>query len=149
MQNYAAAVPAVQKALAALSYVYQGSAGSTLTEMSQALRINRSTLLAVLNTLRSAGFVARDSEDRYGLGPALISYGDAAARAIAPTDVFDEPAAWLVDLLGESVGLFALSGSDAVCGAALGGRHQVGSLIEAGQRRPATGSAAGAVLLAG
>jgi DNA-binding IclR family transcriptional regulator/nitroimidazol reductase NimA-like FMN-containing flavoprotein (pyridoxamine 5'-phosphate oxidase superfamily) len=117
--------------------------------MSQMLSMNRSTLLAVLNTLRSAGFVVRDAEDHYRLGPGLVSLGNAAARATAPVDVFDEASAWLVDRLGETVGLFALAGDEVICAAATRGRYAIGALLEAGQHWPVLDCSAGTVLLAG
>ena len=149
MQNYTEAVPAVQKALSVLTHLRESTTQPTLTQMSQMLSMNRSTLLAVLNTLRSAGFVVRDAEDRYRLGPGLLSLGHAAARATAPVDVFDDPAAWLVDRLGETVGLFALAGDEVICAAVTRGRHAIGALLEAGQHWPVLDCSAGTVLLAG
>lgn len=82
MLNYQQAVPAVQKAIAAIEYLSATPEAPTLTELSHMLGLNRSTLLAVLNTLRNAGWLARDGEGRYRLGPALLTFAPASAATV-------------------------------------------------------------------
>jgi DNA-binding IclR family transcriptional regulator len=90
--SYGQRVPAVDQAaqlLLALGNVVSGEA--TLTELARDTGISRSKALAVLNTLRSAGLVARnDQTKRYRLGlnilvlsRALINQTDLAREAIA------------------------------------------------------------------
>src|SRR5512136_1238696 len=89
--NYGRRVPAVDQSvqlLFALANVVSGEA--TLTELARDTGISRSKALAVLNTLRSTGLVARnDQTKRYRLGlnilvlsRALINQTDLAREAI-------------------------------------------------------------------
>lgn len=82
MVNYQQAVPAVQKALAVLDYLNHSAEPPTLTELSRTLQVNRSTLLAILNTLRSAGWLVRDTAARYRLGPAILMLSHASEHTV-------------------------------------------------------------------
>ncbi|MBV9121632.1 MAG: helix-turn-helix domain-containing protein [Chloroflexi bacterium] len=148
MQNYSGAVPAVQRAIAALDHLRTSETAPTLTELSQALGLNRSSVLAILNTLRSAGWVSRDDADRYALGPALLAYAPRVARANGPLDVFDQPAQMLVDALGETVALVRLAQQGAVYVAVKTGYYSVRAVIDRGQVTPLVQSAGGLAVLA-
>ncbi|MFI5267352.1 MAG: pyridoxamine 5'-phosphate oxidase family protein [Chloroflexota bacterium] len=147
MQNYSGAVPAVQKTIAVLEHLRAAAAAPTLTELSQALCLNRSSLLAILNTLRGASFVTRDDADRYHLGPGLLPYGSAVTTGLR--EAFDRPAEWLVEATGESVALTHLAAEGAVCVAFKMGRHSVRAMAELGQVTPVARSAGGLAILAG
>lgn len=82
MANYQQAVPAVQKAIAVIEHLRTASEAPTLSELSRILAVNRSTMLAVLNTLRNAGWLVRNGEGRYRLGPAMLSFSPASAGAV-------------------------------------------------------------------
>ncbi|HVA23171.1 MAG TPA: pyridoxamine 5'-phosphate oxidase family protein [Chloroflexota bacterium] len=148
MQNYSGAVPAVQRTVAVLEHLRLATSSLTLTELSQALALNRSSLLAILNTLRAACFVARDEAGRYHLGSGLLPYGAALARAGGLLEAFEHPAEWLVEASGESVALARLTAAGAVCVAFKPGRHSVRAIAELGQVTPVSRSAGALAVLA-
>lgn len=148
MQNYSGAVPAVQKTIAVLEHLRATGAAPTLTELSQALHLNRSSLLAILNTLRGAAYVTRDAAGRYQLGPGLLPFGAALTRASGLLDAFEHPASWLVNAAGESVALTHLAAEGAVCLAFQPGRHNVRAVVELGHVTAANRSAGALAILA-
>ncbi|MBV8085376.1 MAG: helix-turn-helix domain-containing protein, partial [Chloroflexi bacterium] len=148
MQNYDGAVPAVQKTIAVLEHLRAAEAAPTLTELAKALELNRSSLLAILNTLRSAGFVLRDEADRYHLGPSLLAFAPSVARAHGPLEAFEQPAQLLVDGLGETVALVRLTPQGAMYVSVKTGYYAVRAVVERGHVTPALSSAGGLALLA-
>jgi len=148
MQNYTQRVPAVEKAVAVLNYLRNTRPSPTLTELSQALGLNRSTALAILNTLRAAGWVARGAGDGYHLGASLRAYGTAAAAAVSWAAACEEPCRRLVEELGETVALAQLVGDQVAVVDYRPGQYAVVARPELGAPNPALRSAAGRVLLA-
>lgn len=148
MQNYDGAVPAVQKTIAVLEHLRGAETAPTLTELAKALELNRSSLLAILNTLRAAGFVLRDEADRYHLGPSLLAYAPSVARANGPLEAFEQPAQLLVDALGETVALVRLTPQGAVYVSVKTGYYAVRAVVERGHVSPALSSAGGLAVLA-
>jgi DNA-binding IclR family transcriptional regulator len=100
--RYQDEVPAVARAIRTLELL-AGSDGSSLADLSRALGVGASSLLAILTTLRRAGLVARDERGRYHPGPGLIALGGAAARRLGIFERFGAVADDLVERLGESV----------------------------------------------
>lgn len=101
-RRYQDEVPAVARAVRALE-ILAGSDGRSLADLSRALGVGASSLLAILTTLRRAGLVARDEQGRYRLGPGLVALGSAAARHLGVFERFAAVADDLVEQLGESV----------------------------------------------
>lgn len=54
-----------------------------LSELARRVDISKPTCLGIITELVSAGYLIRDSDLRYGLGPALITVGQAAQRGFA------------------------------------------------------------------
>ena len=54
-----------------------------LSELARDLGISKPTCLGILTALVGGGYLTRDPEARYGLGPALIAAGRAAQRGLA------------------------------------------------------------------
>ncbi|MFF0815639.1 IclR family transcriptional regulator [Rhodococcus sp. NPDC003318] len=54
-----------------------------LSELARALDISKPTCLGILTALVGGGYLTRDADARYGLGPALIAAGRAAQRGLA------------------------------------------------------------------
>ena len=73
--GYVQSVPAVEQATRILrALADDGSGRVTLAELTRAVGINKSKVLAILNTLVTAGFVARDERLKtYGLGLGLLA----------------------------------------------------------------------------
>src|SRR5437879_12988102 len=74
-------VPAVDKAARVLRALAEGGRPMGISELARALDVSNGTLRDVLLTLAHFGFVVRDPDTRFRLGPALR----ALANASAPT----------------------------------------------------------------
>ena len=106
--SYVEHVPAVDQASRILFALGRNPRGSaTLTEICGEVGISKSKGLAILNTLRSAGLVAKsESSKMYRLGPRLLTL----SRALLDhTDLAHEAAPYLDDLVA-ATGCTALLG---------------------------------------
>jgi DNA-binding IclR family transcriptional regulator len=104
-QPYRTQVPAVARAVQALEHLAAASEPLSLSNLSRALGVGPSSLLAILTTLRSFGLVTRGGgrDGRYRPGPGLAALGAAAAQRLEPLHLFDALAADLVEQVGETV----------------------------------------------
>lgn len=143
-------VPSVDRALRALEELARQPAGGTLSELSRALAIAPSTLLAILNTLRQRGYVERDDpgSSRYRLGAAPQRLTRATATPAELHKAFGHAADHLLLQIGETVLLWALEGAEAVLADHREGAHPLRFVPRPGERRPAVRCAAGLTLLA-
>ena len=129
--SYAEAVPAVLRTLDVVEYLHKAPNGLNLSEISRALQISPSSLLAILRTLASRGYVERDAASgRYRVGSRLAAL---AARSAA-TRALDEAADAIVALARASVIGARADDSpdrqrDALVALGLAGRHLSGLLL--------------------
>jgi DNA-binding IclR family transcriptional regulator len=72
-------VPAVDKAARALRALAEGGRPMGISELARALNVSKGTLRDVLLTLAHFGFVVRDADTRFRLGPELRTLADASA----------------------------------------------------------------------
>jgi DNA-binding IclR family transcriptional regulator len=72
-------VPAVDKAARALRALAEGGRPMGISELARSLNVSKGTLRDVLLTLAHFGFVVRDADTRFRLGPELRSLADASA----------------------------------------------------------------------
>ena len=68
--------------MAVLELLARTPAGMTLAELSRALDIGPSSLLALLATLRAGSYVHRRADDRYGIDAGVISLGARASACL-------------------------------------------------------------------
>lgn len=80
--------PATQRVLATLNFFaeHPGSAFS-LTDLIQALRMNRATCHALLAELVEGGYLYRNNDKQYVLGPAVARIGRAAEAQLSPLQI--------------------------------------------------------------
>ncbi len=77
--------PAVTRTVAVLDFFAAHPEQSfTLTDIVTSLRISRATCHALLAALVEAGYLYRDSDKNYGLGPALAAIGRIALEHFSP-----------------------------------------------------------------
>jgi len=74
----------------------------TLTQVAEALGLNKPTCLGILTTLADANFVIRDEAKTYGLGTALLRMGAAAESGLAKLELIRPALAELHDRTGIS-----------------------------------------------
>jgi len=66
--------PPVQRAVRLLRHIADGDPVTSMSETAKTLKINRTTLLRLLYTLESEGFVERRSDEGgYQVGPSLVA----------------------------------------------------------------------------
>ena len=147
--TYPKQVPAVERALRLLEALAAAPNGLTAGELEAALNISRSSLFALLNTLKARNYIEqRDNRGPYRIGPAMLALMPGHQHALAPLiEAFhaDVDAA----ALQETVALTRLDGVETVVIAKREAARAVRVVLELGQRRPAITSADGQVLLAG
>ena len=148
-RDYLPSVPAIQRALAVLERLSSEAIGLTLSELARELRISPSSLLAILNTLVTAQYVARDPKTRrYRLATGAQILAGAATGAPDLQREFASVADRLVAAIGETAVLWAPTGTEVVAVASREGAHELRWIPPPGLRRPAAVAAAGRVLLA-
>lgn len=135
-KRYQDEVPAVARAVRALELL-AASPAQTLAELSRALAIGASSLLAILTTLRRAGLVSRDERGCYQLGPGLSALGAAAEQRAGIFERFATIAEDLVERLGESVLLWVQHEDGFILAAAREGTAQPRFVPVPGARRAA------------
>src|SRR6266480_399415 len=97
-------VPAVDKAARVLRALAEGGRPMGISELARALDVSKGTLRDVLLTLAQFGFVVRDPDTRFRLGPELRALADASAP-----DLRELAQPYLVSLM-ESFGETAILG---------------------------------------
>ncbi|MGH7482555.1 MAG: IclR family transcriptional regulator [Longimicrobiales bacterium] len=140
---------AVRRAIMVLRAFRDGRSEWTLTELADALCLNKSTLHRLLAVLEAGGLVSRDdATGAYRLGPEVIVLG---AQALRSNDLRTVSRAELVTLARraqESATLEVLVDRDVVILDEALGPHVLAPGGEIGTRWPAHATATGKVLLA-
>ncbi|RME76933.1 MAG: MarR family transcriptional regulator [Chloroflexi bacterium] len=145
---YPKQVPAVEKVLRLLEVLAAAPDGLTAGELEQSLQISRSSLFALLNTLKARQYIEQtDNRGPYRIGPALYALAPAHLRELdALIEAFHSTPD--LDSIPETLALTRLDGDETVVVARQDSPRPVRVVLELGQRRPAASTADGLVLLA-
>jgi len=147
--SYAKQVPAAERVLRLLETLAATPDGLSAGELEETLQFSRSSLFALLNTLKAKNYIEQsDNRSRYRLGPALFALLPAQRPDLAQLlDAFQADA----DLVGltETIALTRLDGAETIVMAQQESEQPVRVVLRVGQRRPASTSADGLVLLTG
>jgi DNA-binding IclR family transcriptional regulator len=137
-------VGVLDKAVIVLRVLEAGPMG--LAALVEATGFSRATAHRLAVALEAHGFVRRDREGRFTLGPALVALGRAAADA-RPLAVAARPALIeLRDRTGESAQLYLREGDRRVCVEALESPHGLRTIVPVGASLPLDRGSAGRVL---
>lgn len=147
--SYAKQVPAAARTLRLLEALAAASDGLTAAELVERLHVSRSSLFALLNTLKTHGYVTRDEpRGRYQIGPALWALMPGRQHGLGPLiEAFQTDVE--LSTIPETVALAWLDGADTVIMAQRESQQTVRAVFRPGERRPAHATAAGLILLAG
>jgi DNA-binding IclR family transcriptional regulator len=140
-------VPSILKAARLLEITASSSEPQSLAQLTRRLDLPKSSVLGICTTLVQAGFLLRQENGRYQLGPRVL---ELAHSYLANTDFTREfAAAWDTrDVLrGEGVVLAVLDQTDVVYVAYRNGDQPLGVNYRIGMRLPAHCSATGKALL--
>ena len=108
-----------------------------ISEISDALDLNKSRVFRILNTLEQHHFVQRDPETKqYRLGLALMAFGETARQRLEVVQVAAPVLDALAEQSGETVHLGILDGDESVCVARRVSAHTVRLYAEVGRRAP-------------
>lgn len=147
--DYSKQVPAAERTLLLLETLAAAPDGLTAGELLDALDLSRSTLFALLNTLKARNYVEQPADrGRYRLGPALWSLIPGRSPGLGPLiEAFHADADAGAHL--ESLALLWLDRDETAVLAQRDGSHSVRVVHQPGERRRAVETAGGLVLLAG
>jgi IclR family pca regulon transcriptional regulator len=142
-------VDAVGRAMLLLLELTSIERPARLRELTERLGWNKTTIFRLVRTLEEFGAVREIEGQGFVLGPALIGVGQAAIRALQLPAVARPHLQRLHDLVGETVNLAVLSGSEIVIAERVEGRDILGLRIGLGSTLPSYCTSVGLVLLAG
>jgi len=138
----------VSKVIQILELLDQSHSGLLLREIVNTTRINKSTAYRFLSHLESEGYVFRDSDGYYMVGPKLAKLGSGAnyqaTLCRASAGVLEQ----LRTETGETVNLAILDGSEILYLSVFESQHTFRMASEVGRRRPLYCTALGKALLA-
>lgn len=144
---YAKYVPAAERTLRLLEVLSAAAHGLTAAELIERLHVSRSSLFALLHTLKARHYIEQEDR-RYRLGPALWTLVPGREHGLGPLiSAFHNDVE--LSLLAETVALVWLDGADTVVIAQRESPQAVRVVFRPGERRPAALTAAGLILLAG
>ena len=144
----AGGVAAVDRALSVLMAYQAGDRQLGLAELAQRTGLYKSTALRLIASLAHAGFLQRDAEGRYGLGPSLARlhgvYADSFSLEAVVLPVLRE----LVSQTQESAAFHVRQGDARLCLYRVDSPQLLRDHIRAGDLLPLDRGAGGRVLLA-
>jgi DNA-binding IclR family transcriptional regulator len=139
-------VGVLDKAVAILDILEAGPV--SLADLTDSSGLPRATTHRLAAALQSHGFVERDRDGRYALGPELVRLGLAAGRlrhrSIA--ELAGPALVRLRDATGESAQLYVRSGDARVCVASLESPHSLRTIVAVGATLPMDRGSAAKVL---
>ncbi|GGB53143.1 IclR family transcriptional regulator [Lentibacillus populi] len=140
-------VPAIERANTVMTVIAKESRKLKLMEIAKKSNINKSSLFSILNTLEELGWVYKETDQTYSLGPKL---GFLSAQYIQQFDLtrfFDREAEKTVRIIEETIQLSILEGNEIIYIAKKQGPQRVRIVSEPGMRLPAHATAMGKVML--
>jgi DNA-binding IclR family transcriptional regulator len=91
--------PPTDRVVRVLRLLADADGGATITEIAEALELNRATCTSILGSLEQWGWVTRDAR-RYGLGDGLLSIAEAARERLPVLDLAPAVLSRLTDETG-------------------------------------------------
>lgn len=141
-------VAAANRALAVLGAFENKADGMTLTELAGATGFYESTILRLLDSLISAGFVKKLMDGRYVVGPRVLPLAEMYRRSFRLSDFALPRLSALSKETGECAGLYVREGDRRVCLHHIQPQRSVRSHVSEGDMFPLDKGAAGHVILA-
>ena len=142
-------VAAVDRALSIIAALETGRMPLNLSEISRTTGLYKSTILRILETLQSAGYVVRVEENKYALGPTIMQLGLAYERSNPLRHQILPVMERLVDMGTESPSFHMRQTADErLCLFRLNSNHSTLDRVHTGDRLPIRKGAAGKVLIA-
>ena len=141
-------VGAVDRALAILSQVQSGPAPVTLAQLASATGLYKSTILRHLASLVRCGFVRRQSDGRYVIGPEPLRMASNFRDSFRIEDAVAPVLGNLVGEAGETASFFVRDGNLRVCLFSVEPARDVRFFVRAGDRFSLDKGSSGKILRA-
>jgi IclR family transcriptional regulator, blcABC operon repressor len=139
-------VPAVSRALSLLERVARQREPMSLARLTSELSLPKSSVHGLCNTLVSLGYLQRQDDGAFRIGPGVMPLAEAFIAGTGVTQEFD--ALWRQASPDETIVLSVLNGREVVYVAARHGKRPLGLAFAVGMRLPAHLAATGKAILA-
>ncbi len=143
-----ALVPAVARALAMLDLLEKEREAMSLAKLATSLALPKSSVHGLCNTLMALGYLRRQDDGGFFIGPRVMSLANAFAAQTTPAQEFERLWASLSSAPQETVILSVLDHTDVVYVAVRNGMRPLGLAFGVGMRLPAYRAATGRAMLA-
>ncbi|MET0333340.1 MAG: IclR family transcriptional regulator [Rhizobacter sp.] len=143
-----ALVPAVARALAVLDLLERERGAMSLAKLSASLSLPKSSVHGLCNTLTALGYLRRQDDGAFYIGPRVMGLAHAFAEATTPAQEFERLWASLGSVPQETLILSVLDGTDVVYVGVRNGMRPLGMAFSVGMRLPAHRAATGRAMLA-
>ncbi|USH03498.1 IclR family transcriptional regulator [Grimontia kaedaensis] len=141
-------VEAVERALAVLNAFSDKQSVLTLKEISDKTGLYKSTILRLIGSLEHFGFISKQLDGRYRLGPSLWRLGSIYQKSFDSETVIRPMLEKLRDAVNETAAFYIKSGDSRICLYRENAKREVCHNINEGSEIPIKRGAAGRVLLA-
>jgi len=141
-------VEAVERALSLLETFADGRPRLSLAEMAQRAGLYPSTVLRLAASLAQFGYLRRDQDGMFRLGPAPMRLGALYQAGFNLAEVLRPALARLVERSGETAAFYVRDGADRICLYRQHGPRPIRHHVEEGARLPVAVGASGRVLSA-
>lgn len=141
-------VLAVERALAILEAFAAGGARLPLAELARRTGLYRSTILRLAASLERFGYLSRDGDGRFRLGPTLWRLGVLYQDAFDLADYVRPVLREVVEEVGETAAFYVREGDRRICLYRVNSPRTVSSHLEEGAELPLDRGASARVLVA-
>ncbi|HEY8368596.1 MAG TPA: IclR family transcriptional regulator, partial [Thermodesulfobacteriota bacterium] len=141
-------VEAVERALSVLEAFAEGDARLSLAQLAERTGLYKSTILRLAASLERFGYLRRDSEGYFRLGPTLWRLGTLYQRSFDLADVVRPVLARLVADLGQTAAFYVRDGDRRICLFRNNSPSPTRHHVEEGTSLPIDQGASGRILLA-
>ena len=144
-------IPVIDRMMDVLGQIERHDDGVTIRELVSQLKLPRTTIYRILNSLQSHSVVRRDEDGAYHLGRRLLALAAHVAASASRADILTAATPVLEALsseLGEGSKLSVIDDEGVLVLAAAQGRRPYALSVAPGQRMPLHAGAASKVLLA-
>lgn len=141
-------VAAVDRALSVLAAFRDGDVALSLAELADRTRLYKSTVLRLLASLEHGGWMVRQDDGRYAVGPAVSRLHAVYAQSFSLDKLVMPALRALVQATGESAAYHVRQGKDRLCLYRVDSPHPVRDHARAGDLLPLGRGAGGRVLVA-
>ncbi len=140
--------PSLDRALGVLECLGRHPQGLGLSELAAEMGLSINFVYRVTQALVAHGYVNRDAEKRFGIGPKLLSLCQPVSNDVPLSEAAMPALRWLSEQTGEAAHLGMISGHEGIVLERVIGQALIKFYVERGTRFPLHTSGPGKVMLA-